>query len=986
MQQAGPQSQKGVRDRAAINAPSLLEFCEHVGPFKQPSFLRRPTRITPQRSTRLHGSTNMRNSLVRSSWLAIPWAMILAFTACEINDPIWINGTSCTDGAQCVSGFCVDGLCCDTECSGTCQACSATKKGSGMDGTCENLQYATDPDNECPTGACSGSATCQFDNGVACVNNADCLSNDCVDGVCCNEVCDGPCRACSAAKKGGGTDGTCDFIAVDTDPDNECAMGHCDGTGVCSVLAANGTSCNVDSECQSNACASGVCCNNACSNACYACDVPGMEGTCTLTCTPSSCTSLGLPDPPTIPGFRASSYPTSMASADFNGDGLIDIVTTDEYKPFISVMLATGNSTFAANVDYGAASSACSIIAADLNGDGKPDLVAGNLYGTNVSVYINLGNGTFAARVDQPVGTSPKSVAAADFNGDGKNDIVAANFKNNTVSVLMNNGNGTFAPQIVYATSSEPRAVAAVDLNGDGKIDIATANGHQFPSSNVSVLMNTGNGTFAAKVDYSAVSSAIAIAAADFTGDGKPDLAVTSYSDKMAVLPNNGNGTFAPKVDYTITNHNDMLVPSDIDDDGDTDLISASTYSFYVSVHSNQNGAFAMRSDYLSPGPVKALSVFDATGDGKRDIVAGYFRGSILPNLGDGTFPVEHVPNFGTGLGQPIVVDVNNDGKLDFVAPSTQSSAVVALMNDGSGSFSNTYTSAAAGSAIGSVAAGDFNGDGLQDLVTTHGNMYSILLNQGNNTFVQQSSNGTWPGINAVTTGDFNGDGRVDIAWATFEAAPLIPKNQPGYNRIFMTMGNGDGTFSGSYSETWPSYVQCGGFGQQLAAADFDNDGAQELAFAHCDWNAVRIMKPNMSGKFDTVGSANVEKATSVKLGDFNGDGMFDLVTTAITGINVFMRQGPFSFAAPVAYPGYGYIALADLNDDGNLDLVSKDRTNAIAVFLNHGNGAFAAAADYLSGLNPSGTVSGDWNGDGRDDVAFNTEGTIGVMLSMCLP
>ncbi len=856
-----------------------------------------------------------------------------------------------------------------------------------MDGTCENLQYATDPDNECPTGACSGSATCQFDNGVACVNNADCLSNDCVDGVCCNEVCDGPCRACSAAKKGGGTDGTCDVIAVDTDPDNECAMGHCDGTGVCTVLAANGTSCNVDSECLSNACASGVCCNSACSNACYACDVPGMEGTCTLTCTPSPCTELGLPDPPTIPGIQMNGYPTSMASADLNGDGRIDIVTTNDDKPFISVLLATGNSTFAANVDYVAASSARSIVAADLNGDGKPDLVTGNRHGTNVSVYINLGNGTFAAKVDQPVGTSPESVAVADFNGDGKkNDIVAANFKNDTISVLMNNGNGTFAPQVTYATSPEPRAVAAVDLNGDGKMDIATANGNFYPSSNVSVLMNTGNGTFAAKVDYPALSNPMALAAADFTGDGKPDLAVTNSSNQMAVLRNGGGGTFASKVDYTITDRNDELVAADIDHDGDIDLISANTSSFYVSVHSNQNGAFSMRSDYLSPGPVKTLSVFDATGDGKRDIVAGYSVGSILPNLGDGTFPIEDVPNFGTGLRKPIVVDVNNDGKLDFVAPSTQSSAVVALINDGSGSFSNAYTSAAAGSAIGYVAAGDFNGDGLQDLVTTHADRYGILFNQGDNTFVQQYSTGTWPGINAVTTGDFNGDGHVDVALSMFEAAPIMPKNQPGYNRISMMMGNGDGTFSGSYSESWPSYVQCVGSGQHLAAADFDNDGAQELAFAHCDQNAVRIMKPNASGKFDTVGSANVEKATSVKLGDFNGDGMFDVVTTAINGINVFLRQGPFSFAAPVVYQGYGDLAVADVNDDGKLDLVARDRFNAIAVFLNHSNGALAAPIDYLSGLNPSGTVSGDWNGDGRDDLAFNADGTIGVMLSQCLP
>ncbi|MEP7126450.1 MAG: VCBS repeat-containing protein, partial [Byssovorax sp.] len=141
------------------------------------------------------------------------------------------------------------------------------------------------------------------------------------------------------------------------------------------------------------------------------------------------------------------------------------------------------------------------------------------------------------------VGSQPNSVAAADLNGDGKTDLAVANTTN--VSVLLNQGNGTFAA-INYAAGSNPTSVVAADLNGDGKADLAIANKG---SGNVSVLLNLGNGTFAAAVNYAAGSNAASVAAVDLNGDGKPDLAVTnSGSGNVSVLLNLGNGTFAAAV------------------------------------------------------------------------------------------------------------------------------------------------------------------------------------------------------------------------------------------------------------------------------------------------------------------------------------------------------------------------------------------------------------------------------------------------------
>jgi hypothetical protein len=86
--------------------------------------------------------------------------------------------------------------------------------------------------------------------------------------------------ACSAAKKGNGSDGQCGTITTNTDPDNECPLGMCNGAGVCTVLAADGTACTTDTECGSSHCVDGVCCNTTCTGTCVACNLPGKVGIC----------------------------------------------------------------------------------------------------------------------------------------------------------------------------------------------------------------------------------------------------------------------------------------------------------------------------------------------------------------------------------------------------------------------------------------------------------------------------------------------------------------------------------------------------------------------------------------------------------------------------------------------------------------------------------------------------------------------------------
>jgi hypothetical protein len=187
------------------------------------------------------------------------------------------QGATCMTGSGCASGFCVDGFCCNSACSGLCQACSNAKTG-GANGTCANVTVNTDPDNECSGAALCNAGKCT--QGALCMQNADCGSGFCVDGVCCNSACGGLCQACSAAKTGG-ADGTCGNVTANIDPDNECTT-ECNGAGACE--ATNGAACVQASQCQSGFCVDGFCCDMACNGLCQSCSgsstTGGINGMC----------------------------------------------------------------------------------------------------------------------------------------------------------------------------------------------------------------------------------------------------------------------------------------------------------------------------------------------------------------------------------------------------------------------------------------------------------------------------------------------------------------------------------------------------------------------------------------------------------------------------------------------------------------------------------------------------------------------------------
>jgi hypothetical protein len=248
----------------------------------------------------------------------------------------------------------------------------------------------------------------------------------------------------------------------------------------------------------------------------------------------------------------ASLIPAQMVAGDFEGDGKLDLafVANDEtvghFQGIVTVLRGNGDGTFRITDTHQVADPftiVIGLVTADFNGDGIPDLVETNRGGM-VNVLLGNGDGTFQDPVALESGVFPISAAAADLRGNGITDlIVAINGPTSPgVSVLLGNGDGTFQDAVEYPIGPGVGSVLVGDFNGDGIPDVAVISA----GNTVSVLLGNGDGCFQEPVSYLVGDTPVALAAADFNGDGALDLATAnSRSNDVTVLLNRNDGTGA---------------------------------------------------------------------------------------------------------------------------------------------------------------------------------------------------------------------------------------------------------------------------------------------------------------------------------------------------------------------------------------------------------------------------------------------------------
>jgi hypothetical protein len=274
--------------------------------------------------------------------------------------------------------------------------------------------------------------------------------------------------------------------------------------------------------------------------------------------------------------YTVGTEPSAITVADLNNDGAPDIAVADEIGKTIAVLInnADGTGTFKPAVLYPAGQAPRGIVAGDLRGIGIIDLVVANNLGGNVTVFLGNGDGTFKPAVNYTAHTNPKSVALGVFSSNGILDIAVANHNTNDVSILMGNGDGTFKGPVNYPTGIDPRHVLAFDFNKDGKLDLAVANGGE---STVSILYGNGDGTFQPQVKYTANTSPRWLAVADYNNDGFLDIATSNYDAKnVSVLLGTGSSVagqaFITPTSYTVGNNPTGLVAADFNGDGLPDI------------------------------------------------------------------------------------------------------------------------------------------------------------------------------------------------------------------------------------------------------------------------------------------------------------------------------------------------------------------------------------------------------------------------------
>jgi hypothetical protein len=552
----------------------------------------------------------------------------------------------------------------------------------------------------------------------------------------------------------------------------------------------------------------------------------------------------------------------------------------------------------------------------------------------------------------------PNYVAQGDFNGDGVLDFAVSNTGANTVSIILSKANGAYEPKVDYTVSS-PGQIAVGDFNNDGKLDIAVAGG-----ATLSVLLGVGDGTFQAPISQSI--SATSLATADFNKDGKLDLFITSSAS--SVYFGNGDGTFT-SANSGLGSYGSVSI-TDFNQDGKLDVLLSNALGATTYL-GNGAGGFA-EGILISNSGTSYATVGDFNGDGNPDFALAAttcggrtgchtFLFSYL-GAGDGlTFTQSASIGLVGTTPQLVVADFNQDGKQDVFALG---SGVV--LGNGNGTFQSLASVPTAITPVWAVI-GDFNNDGQLDIggLDSSGFLSLNLGNHGSFAGTTAASVSSYLGPETIFA-DVNGDGKPDeISFGTFPTQGLI-----------VQLGNGDGTFQA------PQLTSTSGNGNAfyaVAVGDFNNDGKLDVAAAGSTGSidTLAVFLGNGDGTFTPpVFTTSNMYTLGLAVADMNGDGKLDIVSpvqNGANGLNVYLGNGDGTFKVPTTTYAtcssfaIDNIVLADFNHDGKIDAATG--CGALEVLLGNGDGTLQPAVPYGSG-GGGWVVAGDFNGDGIVDIA----------------
>jgi hypothetical protein len=740
--------------------------------------------------------------------------------------------------------------------------------------------------------------------------------------------------------------------------------------------------------------------------------------------------------------FLGYGAPQTVLADNFAGNGRTDLLVL--IGNTLLLLNSNGAGTYAAPVPIplGASYSIRTVNTVDWNHDGSPDLVVGvasspDQYGHptvfQYLVLLNDGHGNFTNAPETPIpvtdpdpafhnGDPIAATGLYDLSGNGTYDIVHNEGSN--AEVIGKDSHVGYTPQMEIPMGFTadgfvyPTEFTFADLNGDGKPDIiAQLGGYYADNPGVSVSLSTPTGFAAGTQVISPFNAPVTMGVGAFTAAGQQDLAVvyddyrnsedTQVGDVIQVLQNDGKGNFTTPNPIQL-NRRDVAAAifGDVNKDGLPDLVlvltpSTGQYGTNPTVfdHVSRLSVWTLLADGhggfapTTPAPVplattdesapSSISLADLDGDGYPDLVLGSSQsGEIRLAINDGTGtmrpPTQPLPFLGSapapsdnplafggaGPAYKVFADFNNSGHQGFVTITPTGLDVYVGQSDGV--FKHTESLSPFGPAW--VQVGDLNNDGIPDMVCGDGTNMAVYLGNGDGTFREAPTfMVSAPGndILNVTLADVDNDGHLD-AVATLRGAFAI------------LFGDGKGDFAFNANTEVPitlSLTRGTTPNDRATLADFNGDGKRDLLVPTTDSQGAYTLTDylgNGNGTFTpgpviySGGGPNIANV----VGDLNGDGKLDLIALDGTVANIYLGDGKGGFnqvgqldltMGDTVYgprPPAGLV-LGDFNGDGKLDLAASDsNSNVVDVYPGDGTGHFGSQQAVMVGDNPLTLVS----------------------------